>query len=54
VVRLAVSAATERSCGEGLRGAANEEQRTDAALGGDGAAGEDAEAGVGGEGGDGD
>jgi hypothetical protein len=40
--------------GEGLRGAANEEQGTDAALGGDGAAREDAQGRVGGERGDGD
>jgi len=40
--------------GEGLRGAANEEQGTDTALGGDGAAGENAQGRVGGEGGDGD
>lgn len=40
--------------GEGLCGAADKEQRADAVLGGNGAAGEDAKGGVGGEGGDGD
>jgi len=43
-----------KELGEGLRGASDEEQGTDAALGGDGAAGQDAEVGVGGKGGDGD
>jgi len=41
-------------CGEGLRGAADEEQGAHAAFGGDGAAGQDLEAGSCGEGGDGD
>ena len=40
--------------GEELAGAADEKQRTHAAFGGDGAAGEDVQAGCGGEGGDGD
>jgi hypothetical protein len=39
---------------EGLAGAADQEQGADTALGGDGAAGQNAEAGGGGEGGDGD
>ena len=37
-----------------LRGAANQQQGTHTALGGDGAAGQDAQAGRGGQGGDGD
>ena len=40
--------------GERLRSAADEEQRANAGLGGDGAAGKDAKAGSGGEGGGGD
>ncbi len=41
-------------CGEGLAGAADQQQRAHAAFRGDGAAGQDAQAGIGGQGGDGD